>query len=101
MSRDGYLPDNVSEADFDRAFPPDCPDSCRSMQIIWSQCGGVDMCSCYAHLPHGTRWFWRLRDWLIFGQEICVPLTDNECDCPSAEEIAADRAEARADAEWD
>lgn len=74
MSRDGYLPDNVSEKDFDRAFPPDCPDSCASMRYCPPGCGG---CACHMIAP-------------------CAHCEDHEpgdCDCPSPEEIRAERAE--------
>jgi hypothetical protein len=80
VSRDGRLPDNVSEADFDRAFPPDCPDECASNHPIY----GTD----------GTL-LGQLRGWL-FGAYIIDPAPD--CDCPSPAEIRAEREEARAEA---
>lgn len=83
MSKDGRLPDNVSEADFDRAFPPDCPDECASMRSCPVNCGG---CSCHISPPCSH----------------CTEHEPGECDC--AERIAeakADAAEARADREQD
>lgn len=101
MSRDGYLPDNVSEADFDRAFPPDCADECASMQEIYSECGGVGACICYDDRSILIRWALRLRDRIRFGEEVCVIVKKPECDCPSDDEIVAERAEARADEDRD
>lgn len=95
MSRDGYLPDNVSEADFDRAFPGDCPGECDNEEV-YSECGGHGMCICYDGRWPIVAWFLRLKDRIKFGEEVCVP-TPKECDCPSADEIAAERAEARAE----
>lgn len=82
MSRDGRLPDNVSEADFDRAFPPDCPDACASMRSCPPTCGG---CSCHIAPPCSH----------------CLEHEPADCDCLTKEEIAAERAEARADAQRD
>lgn len=79
-------------------YGPDCPDSCASMQEIYSECGGRGVCVCYANRPRGTRWFWRLADRLRLGEEVCIPTTANDCDCESPAEIRADREEARADA---
>jgi len=78
MSADGYLPDNVSEADFDRAFPGDCPDSCASMLSCPQTCEG---CSCFQDAPCSH----------------CVDHLPGDCDCPSPEEIKAERAERRAE----
>ena len=77
MSRDGRMPDNVSEADFDRAFPADCHDSCASMRECPDDCAGC-ICDggecrhCEQHIP-------------------------GDCDCPSPDEIRAERAERRAE----
>lgn len=93
MSKDGYLPDDVSESDFDRAFPPDCPDECASMQTIYSECGGVDLCECYPNTILGL-----IRGWWYGPCE-----RDNkECDCAERNSDAqAEAAEVRADLEWD
>ena len=83
MSKDGYLPDNVSEADFDKAFPPDCPDACASMRSCPDDCGG---CSCHLAPPCGH----------------CEEHEPGDCDCAErAAEAKADAAEARADRERD
>jgi hypothetical protein len=82
VSRDGRMPDNVSEADFDRAFPPDCPETCASMRSCPATCGG---CACHL-VPPCTH---------------CLTHEAGDCDCPSLKEIRADRAEARADARRD
>ena len=79
MSRDGYLPDDVSEAAFNRAFPPDCPDSCASMRSCLDGCGG---CACHLAAPCSH----------------CIGHEPGDCDCPTKAEIAAERAEARAEA---
>lgn len=81
MSADN-LPDNVSTADFDRAFPPDCPDACASMRSCPDKCGG---CSCHLSPPCSH----------------CTEHIPCECDCPTKEEREADRAEAMADAAKD
>lgn len=83
MSKDGYLPDNVSEKDFDRAFPPDCPDDCASMRSCPMDCGG---CSCHVNppCPH------------------CEQHEPGECDCAERAAAAkADAAEAQRDREMD
>lgn len=81
MSRDGYLPDDVSEARFNAAFPPDCPDSCRSMQVVYLECGGIGACKC----------FWR------FCAGPCGIDPAPECDCLTPSEIRAERDERRAE----
>lgn len=82
MSLDGYLPDNVSDADFDAAYPPDCPVTCASMRECPSDCGG---CACHIHppCPH------------------CEYHEKGECDCPSESELKAERAEMKAEARGD
>ncbi len=67
------LPDNVSERDFDRAFPPDCPDDCASMRSCPDGCGG---CACHLTPPCSH----------------CMEHEAGECDC------AERKAEAKADA---
>lgn len=103
MSRDGLLPDNVSEADFDRAYPTDCPDSCRSMQVVYSECGGIGQCECRNRgVQRGL--FGLLRMWFTAGQwwaGDCLIDPSPECDCHSPAEIRADREEARAEARED
>ena len=101
MSRDGRLPDNVSEADFDRAFPPDCPDDCVSMKEVYSECGGEGICICYDNRHPILRWFLRKRDIWKFGEEVCVPKA-GDCDCAERKAAAkADAADRRMDEERD
>ena len=64
-------------------YPEECPETCASNHPVY----GTD----------GTLWG-QLRGWL-FGAYIIDP--SPECDCPTADEIAEDRAEARADARED
>lgn len=69
---------------------PECPDLCRSMQVVYSECGGVGRCECFPDT---------LRGWLnAWWQGPCAVDPSPECDCPSPQEIAEDRAEARAEA---
>jgi hypothetical protein len=66
MSRDGYLPDNVSEADFDAAFPPDCPDSCDSMQEPQNcaECEEkISECVCWLYFVPQRWWHYRYGRW--------------------------------------
>ena len=90
MSRDGYLPDDVSDARFNAAFPPECPDSCRSMQVVYSDCGGVGRCECFPDTLRG-----RLAGFL---QGACAVDEDPACDCPTPAEVRAERDEARDEA---
>ena len=73
----------------------ECPESCASMVEVWSECGGVDACECFGPAP----WSWPNR-WLELykhGVAECRPVV-KECDCPSPEDIKAERAEAKAEA---
>lgn len=96
MSRDGYLPDDVSEARFDAAFPPDCPDECASMREVHSECGSMGECRCYDGA--GLNFWTLLRAWWRGPCGLDGPA---ECDCPSLAEIKAERAERRAEARED
>ena len=117
MSRDGYLPDNVSEADYDRAFPSDCPDECASMQEP-TECGEceeiIEECVCWLYELAMRRdfsvspWRWRLAEfmrqfhWTLgFRGPSKTPAAAAECDCMSPAEIRADREEARAEVRRD
>jgi len=63
---------------------------------LFSECGGLGECECYP-----DTWLGKLRrfmDRLVLGESVCIPTKDPECTCPSAQEIAEERAEARRDA---
>jgi hypothetical protein len=97
MSRDGYLPDDVNEEDLPGegdGHYPNCPAN-EDAELLYSECGGIGECCCYMNRPKGTRWFWRLWDWIQFGDNVCVVDDDPDCRC---EEIAADDEASRDDA---
>ena len=73
--------------------PEECPDSCHSMQVVYSECGGIGACECFPKTLRGRLALW----W----QGPCEIDPEPECDCLSPEEIKADRAEARAEARED
>ena len=148
MSRDGYLPDDVSEADYDRAFPSnDCPETCPNGED-WEprECGECEEkiaeCVCWLYfVPHTwNRMYWfiwknvpghgwdyvapwyrwldprcyvyavgyrlselmRRFEWTHgFMGDSTTPEKPGECNCPNADEVAAERAEARAGAQED
>jgi len=82
MSRNVFGWDYPAGAEHDPNAPwnqVDCPDTCASMIEVYSECGGKGECLCVGGL-----------------NEDCDPVV-GECDCPSLEEIKADRAEARSD----
>jgi hypothetical protein len=87
----GYLPDNVSEADFDRAFPGDCPREC-SGKTIFSECGSEDECTCYDKYSFLIAILKRYLD----GDDYCTG-SPKDCDCPTKEDIAIEKAEYLAD----
>lgn len=74
-------------------YPEECPDSCRSMQVVYSECGGVGQCECFPDTLRGRLALW----W----QGPCAVDLSPECECPTADEIAENRAEARAEATRD
>ena len=83
VSRDGRLPDDVSEARFDEAFPPDCLPGCVSMRECLATCGG---CACHVLTPCTH----------------CTEHVPGDCDCAERKDDAkADAAEARSDRERD
>ena len=110
MSRDGYLPDNVSEADFDRAFPPNyCPVECPNGEDwepkLCSDCEEkIAECVCWLYdvLPYRLANLFRRFSWTrgLFGDST-APEEPGECTCPSAAEIDAERAECWAESRED
>ncbi len=72
----------------------ECPDSCRSMQVVYSGCGGVGECECFPDTLRGRLALW----W----QGPCGAVDPSPaCDCPTESEIREERAEARAEARRD
>jgi hypothetical protein len=88
MSRDGYLPDNVSEADIDALYGGDHHPSCpagEDGQQIFSVCDGEGECVC--------SWWDKIVSW-FYGDK-CEG-EDQECECADiADDDAADREDAR------
>ena len=121
-------------------YPPDCPDSCASMQEP-TECGeceeDLDACVCWLYFVPHTWWHYSYGRWTKEGYVLAwyrwldprcwayragyglsefmrcfqwthgfrgpskTPAAVAECDCPSPEEIKAERAEARAEARED
>ncbi len=77
----------------------DCPAGPDGPEI-YSECGGVGRCEC-THRGVQQGFFGWLRMWFVAGMwwaGPCAIVADPDCTCPSPEEIAADRAEARVEA---
>ncbi len=93
MSKDGYLPDDVREADFDRAFPSnDHVSSCPAGEdgpTLFSECGGVGRCVCFPDNVHG-----RIN---LFWHGPCAAVVEPDCICPNEAEERAEAAEAEYD----
>ncbi len=73
--------------------PPECPDTCQSMQVFYAGCGGIGECHCFPPTWRGmlNRWW----------QGPCEIDPEPTCDCPSAADIRAERAERCYEAERD
>lgn len=93
--------DQMIEDHFGDSHDERCP-AHEDAEPHFTECGGEGVCVCYADRLRGTRWFWRLRDIIRFGGEVCVIDADPDCACAEIADdddaSAAAAAEARAEA---
>ena len=61
-------------------YPEECPDTCASMVVVHEKCGGIGGCECFLHKHLGIK--------------ACAEVPAQNCDCPTAEDIASDKADA-------